>query len=170
MFQEGPGKDANQTGHLSAHANLVHNSDWTFYAPEALRLGVLAVYGFPVTIGFHKLGAFILYHREPIALSDAQLSDGYLMASVIGRDVLATVPDDPAEVMNGELGGPSNFDFVLHQAAGMVSVQATVAVHDALSAIRSHAFTIGISPRTLASRIVDRRVRFDIGSGDWREG
>lgn len=168
VFHEGPGNDAARSGYLSAHNDLVENSEWTFYAPEAIKLGVRAVCAFPVYVGFHKLGALILNAEQPRPLSDAQLSDGYLMASVIGRDVLATVFDAPHDSSTGEVGGPSNFDFVLHQATGMVSVQAGLPVHDAVVTIRSHAFAIGVSPGALASRIVNREIRYDKESSDWK--
>lgn len=50
---------------------------------------------------------------------------------------------------------------VVHQAAGMISVQLGVDVAEALLRLRAHAFATGRSMADLAAEVVERRVRFD---------
>jgi len=50
---------------------------------------------------------------------------------------------------------------VVHQASGMVSVQAGVPVDDALVILRAHAFARGRTIGSVASDVVGRRLAFD---------
>jgi hypothetical protein len=49
----------------------------------------------------------------------------------------------------------------VHQAAGMVSVQASISINDALTLIRASAFAESCAVGDLAASIVDGNVRFD---------
>jgi hypothetical protein len=51
--------------------------------------------------------------------------------------------------------------FVVHNAAGMVSVQLGVSVTEAMVRLRARAFTESRLVRELAEDVVARRVRFD---------
>jgi hypothetical protein len=50
---------------------------------------------------------------------------------------------------------------VVHQAAGMVSVQASVSVDDALTLIRAYAFAEGNALGMVATDVVEGRLRLD---------
>jgi hypothetical protein len=91
------------------------------------------------------------------------------MASVIGRAVLVMQAGVPRGAIADELQSQSTFDFSVHQASGMLSVQAKLSVKDALIMLRAHAFAVNMSPSELAHRIIDRETRFDLQSGDWLE-
>jgi hypothetical protein len=170
-FDEGPGEEASRSGVANEEANLMspESSNWTFYSPEAVSVGARAVFGFPVNIGAVRFGALCLYRDEPGPLSQAQSSDGYLMASVIGRAVLAMQAGASGNALAGELQGQSSFEFTVHQAAGMLAVQGALSVKDALVAIRSYAFATKTAPSALAERVVTRQIHFDRESGDWHD-
>ena len=91
------------------------------------------------------------------------------MASVIGRAVLVMQAGVPLDAIANELQDQSTFDFSVHQASGMLSVQTKLSVKDALIMLRAHAFALDISPSELAHRIIDRGTRFDLQSGVWLE-
>lgn len=168
---EGPGMEASLRGATFFEADLLspESSSWMFYTPEAVALGARAVFGYPLRIGAARFGSLILYRDEPGILHGSQSSDAYLMASVIGRAVLAMQAGAPGEDLEKEIAGLSMFDFTVHQAAGMLAVQASLPVKDALVALRSHAFTIASSPTSLAARVIARKTRYDAKSGAWRD-
>jgi hypothetical protein len=170
-LKEGPGHDAIQNGTANEVSDLTANEGqrWTFYSPEALDHGARAVFSFPIHIGAVVFGALSLYRDSKGPLSEEQSSSAYLMASVIGRAVLVMQAGVPRGAIFNELQGQSTFDFSVHQASGMLSVQAKLSVKDALIMLRAHAFAVGISLSELAHRIIDRGTRFDFQSGVWLE-
>lgn len=142
---------------------------WTAYSPSATAAGARAVFGFPVRIGGIRLGALSLYRDRPGDLTALQLSDAYLMASVIGRAVLSMQAGAPHDTLADELEREATFDFSVHQAAGMVAVQGSMTVGTALVALRAHAFAMNISLSELSLRVVTRQTVFDPDSALWQD-
>ena len=142
---------------------------WLSYGPLALTAGAHAVFGVPVRIGAVRLGALCLYEHRAGSLTEAQSHDAYLMASVVGRAVLGLQAGAPMDSISNELVRRSTFDYTVHQAAGMVSVQGAMTVGEALARLRAHAFANENSASALASRIVFREIVFDSLSREWRE-
>jgi hypothetical protein len=171
-FGEGPCFDASRSSGAIEEVELdsPSSSRWLAYSPAAGAAGARAVFGFPICIGAICLGALSLYRDLPGPLTDAQASDAYLMASVAARAVLAMQAGAPEDMIADELVRESTFDFSVHQAAGMVSVQGAMSVGDALVALRAHAFTSDCTSLELALRIVARDLRFEPQTGEWRDG
>ncbi|MHB8378882.1 MAG: hypothetical protein ACYDB2_03050 [Acidimicrobiales bacterium] len=171
MLGEGPGDEAIRSGVANEEMNLLSpaSSRWMLYAPEAAATGARAVFGYPVRIGSIRFGALSLFRDEPGPLTDDQSSDAYLMASVIGRAILATQAGAPGVGLAGELEVQSSFDFAVHQAAGMLAVQASLSVRDALVALRAHAFATKTAPSVLAERVVQRQIRINSQDGEWQD-
>lgn len=165
---EGPAVDASR-GDANEDTNLLQESpsNWETYRPEAVALGARAVFGFPVRLGAIRFGALSLFRSTPGPLNAEQDSDAYLMASVIGRAILATQAGGSHESLVGELDGASMLDFRVHQAAGMLAVQGSMSVKDALVMMRAHAFGIGCQFSELADRVVSGSTRLDPKSRDW---
>jgi hypothetical protein len=168
---EGPAIAASRSGAVVHESNLQSPEyfGWALYSPEALIIGARAVFAYPIHIGAARFASLSLYRDQPGGLSAAQTSDAYLMASVIGRAVLAMQAGAPGESLVGEVGGNSALDFTVHQAAGMLSVQASISVKDALVALRAHAFATNATAAALATRVVERSIRFDSESSDWQD-
>ncbi|MGA2969586.1 MAG: ANTAR domain-containing protein [Acidimicrobiales bacterium] len=168
---EGPCVDACLSEFAVDEVDLITTNDrrWMAYAPSATDAGAHAVFGFPVRIGAIRLGALSLYRDRPGPLSPSQSSDAYLMASVIGRAVLAMQAGAPHESLSSELEREATFDFTVHQAAGMVAVQGSMTVGDALVALRAHAFATNTALSELAVRVVIRQTSFDPNFGAWRD-
>ncbi len=139
------------------------------YAPMALAIGVQAVFGFPVRIGVVQFGALGFYRDRPGALSESQRSDGYLMASVVGRTVLAMQSGADSGTLSVELRNLTLFEFSVHQASGIVAVQGAMSIKDALISLRMHAHASEISLAELSARVIARRVRFDAKDRTWTE-
>jgi hypothetical protein len=168
---EGPGVSADRRGVFVQETNLLapESARWLLYALEAVAIDVRAVFGYPIRIGAARFGSLMFYCNQPGPLDESQSSDAYLMASVIGRAVLAMQAGAPGESLEDELAGLSMLDFTVHQAAGMLAVQAALPVKDALVALRSHAFATDLSPSILANRLINRQTRFDRESGTWHD-
>ena len=137
------------------------------YAPMALSEKVRSIFAFPVQIGAVALGALFLFSQRPGELSDQQISDGYLCASMAARAVLALQSGASDSLLSSELEQFATFDFIIQQAAGKVAVQGSMSVHEALVLIRAHGFSLGIRSSQLARSIVDGNVEFNSSVGEW---
>jgi hypothetical protein len=168
---EGPCVDASRSFGAIEEVELLSStsSRWLAYSSSAGFAGARAVFGFPLCIGAICLGALSLYRDRPGPLTDAQASDAYLMASVVARAILAMQAGAPRDMIADELVREATFDFAVHQAAGMVSVQGTMSVGDALVALRAHAFTTDCTSSALALRIVARDICLDPETREWRD-
>lgn len=165
---EGPTVDASR-GDATLDNDLVASTseNWTTYRAEAVALGAKAVYGYPVRIGGALFGALSLFRNSPGPLNAGQSSDAYLMASVIGRAVLSTQAGAPLVGLANEVNGESLLDFRVHQAAGMLAIQGSMSVKDALVFLRARAFGVGSQLSSIAERVVNGSTRFDSTTQEW---
>jgi hypothetical protein len=166
---DGPGVEAARTGIAVEESDLLRtvSTRWPLYSPEALAIGAKAVFGFPVRVGAVRFGALSLFRLSPGALTAAQASDAYIMASVIARAVLAMQGGAHQGDLLQELKGHPTLDFRVHQAAGMLAVQGSMSVRDALVALRAHAYSTGTELSALAERVVIRATCFEALTGEW---
>jgi hypothetical protein len=157
---EGPGTDAHNSGRVVLEPDLASPAQvrWPVFTPPAVSRGVCAVFGFPIRLGAARLGALDLYRDRPGPLSDDQYADAVVMASVAARAILA---EAPVKSIAAELLAESDFHFVVHQAAGMISVQLDIGVAEALVVLRAHAFRLDRLVGDLAIDVVNRQKRFD---------
>jgi GAF domain len=153
---EGPCIDAYRTGAVIAEPDLAAPATqrWPAFTPEALGAGARAVFGFPIRIGAARIGALNVFRDGAGPLSDDQHADALVMADVIAWTILAF--QDHAE--SGAIAVELNADIhsVVHQAAGMVSVQLGISVGDALARLRAHAFGVERSITEVARDVVAR--------------
>ena len=135
---EGPCVDASQTGRPVLQPDFPRTAPrrWPAFAGGALEAGVRALFAFPLRVGAIRVGVLDLYRDRvgPLsaddlteALSFADAATLVLLNAQAGYPVLVPVPvlDDRAEV---------------HQATGVVSVQAGVGLAEALVLLRARAF------------------------------
>ncbi len=139
---EGPCVDASRTGRpvLQPDVSRTAPARWPAFAAGAEAAGLVAVFAFPLRVGAIRLGVLDLYRTTAGALSAEELADAlsfadaataillHLQAQIAGWDLPAaslTLFDDRAEV---------------HQATGVVSVQAAVSLQEALLLLRARAF------------------------------
>ena len=116
-------------------------SRWVAFAGPAVQAGVRAIFGFPLQVGAVRLGALNLYRDQPGPLSDDQHADALVMANVTAQALLALQADAAPGQLAAALTAGANFQFVVHQAAGMVAAQLDVAVGEALVRLRAFAFS-----------------------------
>jgi len=159
---EGPCVDAYHQGAVVTEPDLAHTTTprWLAFTPHAVEAGVRAVFGFPLQVGTVRLGALNLYRDGPGSLSDDQHADALMMADVIANWVLDVQADAPPETLADELEHGTDLHFVVHEAAGAVSVQVGISVTEALIRLRAYAFSHDRLLRDVAEDVVARRLRF----------
>jgi hypothetical protein len=154
---EGPAIDAHGLGAPSLEPCLADASArWPFFSPQAVALGVEAVFSFPLQIGVIRLGALNLFRREQGLLSRNQLADALVLADVATQDII----DLQAQ---GSLHWPLSDRFAerarVHQATGMVAAQIDSDMANALARIRGYAFANEITIFQVAEEVIARRLR-----------
>jgi hypothetical protein len=133
---------------------------WVAFTGPAVAAGVRAVFGFPLQVGAVRLGALNLYRDQPGPLSADQHADALVMAGVAARAVLAMQAGAPPGALGAELEARSDFHFVVHQAAGIVSAQLDVSVAESLIRLRAYAFANDRLLTDVARDVVAHRLRF----------
>jgi len=136
---------------------------WPAFTIEAVAAGASAVFAFPLHTSGVQLGALCLYADRPGALSDDQHAKALVVANVLAAAVLSYQARAAPYVLAAELEDGSDFHSVVHQAAGMVSVQMGSTVATALVQLRAHAFAEGRRLSEMCADVVDRALRFDPG-------
>jgi hypothetical protein len=159
---EGPCIDAFHAKAPILVADLEHfDGRWREFRRGALAAGMRAAFGFPLLVGASCIGALNLFHDRPGALSGEQYADALAVAHVAGRTVLAWQMVAGPGSLPWQLEQVPAHRAVIHQATGMVAVQAGVGVDDALVLLRAHAFAEGRAIGDVASDVVRGGLRFD---------
>jgi hypothetical protein len=159
---EGPCVDAYHHDRVVLEPDLAHPGElrWFAFTPRAVEAGVRAMFAFPLQVGTVHLGALNLYRDRPGPLTDDQHANALVMADVVAHWVLDVQADAPPGTMAQELALDADFHFVVHNAAGAVSVQLGVSITEALIRLRAYAFSNDRLLRDVAEDVVARRLRF----------
>ncbi len=128
---------------------------WLAYGPAAHRMGVAAVFAFPLQVGAVCLGVLDVYRDHVGSLSPSSLADALAFAEVAVEVLL----DDQQEVVGREhlVLGEGLTPLELYRAQGMVMVQLGVSLTEAMVRIRGAAYADD-------RRVVD--IATDITSGE----
>lgn len=164
---EGPCIDAHRDHQPVGEPDLADPAvtRWAVFTAAAVDAGARAVFGFPIDLGPISVGALNLYRNRPGPLTTDQHADAEILASVAARTIVATQAGAVPGELGADLTAGGNFRHVVHQAAGMVSVQLGVPVEEALIRLRAHAFRHDRSVADVARDIVERRIRFEDPDG-----
>ena len=128
---------------------------WPDFIPAADKvLGPdAALWSFPMRSAGVVVGTVSLYRRRPeplaVAVGDAQILVD-VVADLLVQDPLALTP---LSVTTGE-GWTSRA--VVQQATGVVAAQLKISIGDALTVLRSYAFTTGSQLQDVAHNVVNR--------------
>jgi GAF domain-containing protein len=139
---------------------------WLAFTTPAVEAGVRAIFGFPLQVGAVRLGALNLYRDQPGPLTDDQHADALVMADVAAQALLLMQAKAPAGQLAVELEAGSDFQYVVHQASGMVAAQLEVSVGQALVRLRAYAFGNERPLTSVASDVVGRTLRFEDHGGE----
>ena len=159
---EGPCVDAHRLGTVVVEADLAGSAArrWTEFSPRAVDAGARAVFGFPIRVGAVRLGALNLYRDRAGPIGDEEHAAALVVADVAARSVLTAQANAAPGELSADLGAETHLWGVVHQAAGMVSVQLGVPVAEALVRLRARAFATNQVVSDVASDVVERRIRF----------
>ena len=165
---EGPCVDAYRQDRPVAEPDLAEPATlrWPAFTGFALDAGARAIFGFPLQIGAVRLGAMNLYRDAAGPLTDEQHADALVMAHVAAQAVLVMQAHAPPGEIAAELESGAEFQYVVHQATGMVAAQLDVSVGQALIRLRAYAFGNGRPLTQVATEVVARTLRFDADSGE----
>lgn len=160
---EGPCVDAYRNDRPVLEPDLVNPEElrWLAFSEAAVKIGAQAVFGFPLQVGAVRLGALNLYRDRPGALNEEQYANALAAAAIVAQAVLVLQAKAPYGMLAQELERSSDFQYVVHQAAGMVAVQLSVSVTEAMIRLRAYAFGNERVLRQVAGEVVDRTLRFD---------
>jgi len=158
---EGPCVDAYQQDRVVTEPDLADPATprWVAFTPPALDAGVRAVFGFPMRSGTVRLGALNLYRDWSGPLTDDQHADALVLAEVAARWVLEAQAGAAPDAVAQELEIGADFHFVVHNAAGIVSVQQGISVTEALIRLRAYAFSHGRLLADVAEDVIAHRFR-----------
>jgi len=159
---EGPCVDAHHQSRVVLESDLAHPGTprWLAFTHQAVDAGVRAVFAFPLQVGAARLGALDLYRDQPGPLSDDQHADAMAMADVIANWILDVQAKAPPGSVADELEHNADFHYVVHNAAGAVSVQLGISVTEALIQLRAYAFSHDRPLRDVAEDVMARRLEF----------
>ena len=153
---EGPALDAFDGGAPALEPSLAASTRWPFFGPQALALGVEAVFALPLQVGVICLGTVNLFRDSPGFLSRDELADALVLADVVTEDLI----DLQAQGMlhwapSDHLGQRAR----VHQATGMVSVQIGADMTSALARIRAYAYVNELTIFDVADMVLARTLR-----------
>lgn len=157
---QGPGVDTLAFGGhvLESDLERVDADRWPALLPELRHLGIRAVFCLPLRVGRVCLGVLTLHRRSPGPLTDTAMDDALILVGALVSRVLddavgqeGTVPPEGPSVL---------YRAAVHQASGMVSVQAGVPLPQALLLLRAHAYRHGRPVLEVADDVVARRLHF----------
>ena len=159
---EGPCVDSSRTGRPVLQPDLLATgpSRWPGFAAGALEAGVRAVFAFPLRMGAIRLGVLDLYRDRAGVLSDAELAEALSFADAATTVLLQLQSLDPDG--DGPLGAVPVLEdrAEVHQATGMISVQAGVPLGQALALLQARAFAAGRPISALAKDVLMGVARF----------
>ena len=166
---EGPCVDAHHEKRPVLEPDLVdpETPRWLAFSGPAIDAGVRAIFGFPLQVGAVRLGALNLYSDRPGSLTNEQHADALVMADVAAQAVLVMQAKAPPGTLSVALEAGADFQYVVHQASGMVAAQLEVSVGQALIRLKAYAFGNERPLNEVARDVVARTLRFDAeGSED----
>jgi hypothetical protein len=159
---EGPCVDASESGRTVSVPDLTTDGvrRWPGFAAGALETGVNAVFAVPLQVGGIRVGVLDLHRDEVGGLGSAGLLEAFAFAEAATEVLLhLQAMTGSAAEMDLLLAGPAGSRAVVHQATGMVSVQLSVSLAEALVRLRARSFAEERPITELARDVVTRRVR-----------
>ena len=159
---EGPCVDAS-TGRapvLQPQLAATAPARWPGFGPAAIEAGIGAIFAFPLQVGQIRLGVLDLYRTVAGTLSAQDLAEALAFADAATQVLLHLQDQMPLdEGLHPDLVGREDRSEV-HQATGMVTVQAAVVLAEALLLLRACAFSSGATLAQVAHDVVAGTLRF----------
>ncbi|MDN5775436.1 MAG: GAF and ANTAR domain-containing protein [Humibacillus sp.] len=165
---EGPCVDASSRRRPVLQPQLAATAPtrWPGFGPPALKAGIAAIFAFPLQVGQIWLGVLDLYRSVAGPLNAHDLTEALAFADAATQVLLHLQDQMPlAEGLHPDLAGHDDHAEI-HQATGMVTVQAAVMLTEALLLLRARAFSSGRTLPQVAHDVVDGTLRFNPADED----
>lgn len=163
---EGPCVDAFATDRVVVQPDLAaaDPTRWPVYGPQALAAGVAAVFALPLSQGGIRLGVLDLYRLQPGPLPDPDTARALAYADAAAV-LLLYLQQEAGAKLNPQLEVGWSERGQVHQATGMIAVQAAVSPTQALLLLRARAYAEERSIHDVALDVLSRALRFDPPDG-----
>lgn len=160
---EGPCVDASTSRRPVLQPELARTAcqRWPGFAAGALAAGVRAIFAFPLQVGGIRVGVLDLYRDVEGVLDDRQLAEALAFADAATSVLLML------QARTGRDGGhPGLVELIedraeVHQATGMISVQAGLGLAAALVLLRARSYAAERPILEVARQVIARTLRFD---------
>ncbi len=133
---------------------------WPGFAPAATASGIAAIFAFPLQIGAIRLGVLDLYRDTAGPLDSLQLAEALDYAAAATTILLDLQHEQPPDGLQSQLSEAVDSHRAIHQAAGIISVQASVGLDEALLLLRARAYADERPLLELGQDVVARTVTF----------
>lgn len=159
---EGPCVDASRTGRPVLQPDLRNTAmaRWPGFGSGVLSTSIQAIFAFPLQVGAIRIGVLDLYRDMAGELSADHLADALAFADVAIL-ILLELQNRESPFPGATVRDPIGSRAVIHQATGMVAVQLSVGLADALLRMRASAYASNLAMADIAADVVSRRIRFD---------
>jgi GAF domain-containing protein len=135
-------------------------SRWPTFRPAVASAPLRGQFCFPLQIGTIRLGVLTLYREQPGPLLEEDLVEALTYADAATLLLLHLQDVHDGDGLPADIGREFELSAEIHQATGMVSVQAGVSIQQALLLLRARAFSSERSLADVATDVVQRRLRF----------
>ena len=135
-------------------------SRWPGFAAAALEAGIAATFAFPLQVGAIRLGVLDFYRDTTGFLASSDLATALDFAAAATTLVLDLQDGTTPGQLHPQLADAAESHREIHQATGMITVQAAVGMTEALLLLRARAYAQDRSLRDLAKDVVARSVTF----------
>ncbi len=165
---EGPCVDASRSGRPVLQPDLAATAPhrWPAFAGGALAAGVAAVFAFPLRVGAIRVGVLDLYRATPGPLSAEHLREALSYADAATMLLLHLQTRARSDGVAPDALGVLDDRAEVHQATGVVSVQAGVALAEAIVLLRARAYAEQRPVGDLARDVLAGTVDFTAGPDD----
>jgi hypothetical protein len=160
---EGPCVDASHDGHPVLQSDLVATgaARWPGFTAAALEAGIAAVFAFPLQVGAIRLGTLALYRDTTGPLDRPRLAEALAFAEAATTILLHLQDRVPSgQPLHPELAEAIESRREVHQATGMITVQAGVGLAEAMLLLQAYAYSSERSLLDVAKDVVARQLRF----------
>jgi GAF domain-containing protein len=161
---EGPCVESSSAGRPVLQPDLAHTGParWPAFTAGAQEAGIRAIFAFPLRVGGIRLGVLDLYRDEVGDLTQDQLRDALSFADAATAVLLHLQAERSQE--GGEPGSiPVLEDRAeVHQATGMISVQADISMAEALVRLRARAYAESRPILALSQDVLSRAIEFSV--------
>ncbi len=158
---EGPCIDSSNSGRPVLQPDLAASGPgrWPLFAAGAIEAGILAIFALPLRVGAIRLGVLDLYRDVPGPLTETELAEALHFADAATAILLHMQALDAAGSGAGLVAVIEDRAEV-HQATGVIAVQADVTLAQAFVLLRARAFASERPVLSLAHDVVTGAVHF----------